>query len=444
MKKWIFLIIGILGSMQLSAQDMEIAVRAMFDDASQVKWIEHYRGRLSDINDVAMTLGYDGTTCKGVMWYLRSNARFQLKGEIVGDTALQLIEYDSMGLATGRVEGILEEYDGFKGSWLTLDKSLGENMEMLPSASEPRYPGYCGDNKWVHKYTGTIGDSNVEMILRRGNNGYVKGTVYYKDENRTYYAEGELFNRERAIFLEIKDVNWNEKAVITANVNFSSDRISGSAIVNGAETTCDLPLFEKLAVGCIEYADFLTKTEITYPKTLNEDFNENIREQVEEWSALARTYTTEYKGTQTVLTASQRLSLRSYCWYEIDCFNSRIISGKIIQTNTWDNDYQGFSFNYDLIENKPITLDDLFNEGFDYSSFIKHYINTEIKKRPFYGDGYYEVWIKTQQFEYFTFRREGLVFSTNFNGIYGEQQVTIPYEVIKEYLKDVKIVDFVN
>lgn len=57
MRKWILLIIGILGSIQLSAQDIESTVRAMFDDASKVKWIEHYRGRLSDINDVAMTLG---------------------------------------------------------------------------------------------------------------------------------------------------------------------------------------------------------------------------------------------------------------------------------------------------------------------------------------------------------------------------------------------------
>lgn len=444
MKKWIFLIIGFLGSMQLSAQTMEDAVRAMFDDASKVEWIEHYRGRLSDINDVAMTLGYDGTTCKGVLWYLRSQTKFQLKGEIIGDTALQLIEYDSLGLATGRVEGLIAKYDGFKGSWFTLDRTLGESMEMLPSTSEPRYPGYCGDNKWIHKYSGTIGNDDVEMILRRGNNGYVKGTVFYKNDNATYFAEGQLLNREREIFLEIKDVNWNEKAVITAEVDFSSDKISGKVMINNVETTCDLPLFEKMAVGCIEYADFLTKTEITYPKTLNQDFNENIRNQIQDWLTLSIAYTKEFEGNQTMLTASQRSSLRSYCWYEIDCFNSRIVSGKIIQTNTWNNDYKGFSFNYDLVENKAITLNDLFKEGFDYQSFIKNKVKNEVQKRPFYGDGYYEVWITTQKFDYFTFRREGLVVSTNFNGIYGEQQVTIPYEVIKEHLRDESIIENVK
>ena len=440
MRKWVFLIIGILGSMQLSGQGMEEAVRVMFDDNSQVKWVEHYRGRLSDINDVAMTLGYDGNTCRGIMWYLRSKTKFQLKGEIIGDT-LKLLEYDSIGLATGRVEGVLEEYDGFKGSWFTLDKSLGESLEMLPSMSEPRYPGYCGDNKWVHKYSGTIGEQDVEMILRRGNNGFVKGTVFYKKENVTHHVEGELLNREREIFLEIKDVNWNEKAVITGKVDFSSDKISGKAFINGVETTCDLPLFEELAVGCIEYSDFLTKTEITYPKTLNQDFNENIRNQIQDWLTLSKAYIEEYQGTQTMLTASQRSALRSYCWYEIDCFNSRMISGKIIQTNTWDDNFQGFSFNYDLVENKAITLENLFKEEFDYQTFVKKYVSEEITKRPFYSDGYYKLWIATQRFEYFTFRREGLVFSTVFNGTYGEQQVTIPYETIKPYLRDITIIE---
>ena len=86
----------------------------------------------------------------------------------------------------------------------------------------------------------------------------------------------------------------------------------------------------------------------------------------------------------------------------------------------------------------------MFKEGFDYQLFIDNFIKSEIKKRPFYGDGYFEVWIQSQQFEYFNFRREGLVFSTNFNGIYGEQQVTIPYEMIKEYLRDLSMLDVVN
>ena len=443
MTKWIILIIGILGSVQISAQSIETEVRAMFKDASKVQWIEHYRGRLSDINDVAMTLGYDGTTYKGVLWYLRSGTKFQVKGTITNDSLL-LTEYDSAGLATGLIEGVLKEYEGFTGNWFTLDKNLGESLEMMPSANEPRYAGYCGDNKWVHKYKGTLGDEEVEMILRRGNNGYIKGTVFYEKDNKTYYAEGELLNHEREIFLEIKDVNWNEKAIIEAKIDFSSYQISGKVIIHGLEKSCDLPLLEKLSVGCIEYADFSTKAEVTFPKTINESFNEHIETYVQDWFATSQTYTKKFQGSQGASTAAQRLSLRSYCWYEIEYFNDNLISGKIIYTNSWDSDYQGFAFNYNLIDSQSITLDSLFKEEFDYQSFINNFIDSEIKKRPFYGDGYFEVWIESQQFKYFNFRREGLVFSTNFNGIYGEQQVTIPYEKIKEHLRDTSMLEVIE
>jgi hypothetical protein len=441
MKKVGIIIWGILWSFTLSAQTMEDEVRAMFSDASKILWIEHYKGRLSDINDVAMTLAYDGKTCKGMMWYLRSKTKFQVEGKILNDTTLQLIEYDKTHKATATIDATIKEYDGIKGNWFTLDKKLGEQLELLPTAQEPRYPGYCGDNKWIHKYSGTIGNDEVEMILRRGNNGFVKGTVYYKKLNKTYFVEGNLLNNGRSIYMEIKDLNWKSIAKINASVDFSSDNISGKAIMPIGEVNCELPLSEKMEVGCIEYADFLTKTEITYPKTTNQDFNEALDTKIQDWLSLSKTYTKTYSEQIPSFSAAQRASLRSYCWYEIDCFSNRLISGKIIQTNTWDNYYEGFSFNYDFVENKEITLESIFKEGFDYQGFIKRYIEKDVKKRPYYNDGFYESWIKSQKFEYYTFRQEGLVLSTKFNGTYGEQQVTIPYELLIPYLRDNKILE---
>ena len=73
---------------------------------------------------------------------------------------------------------------------------------------------------------------------------------------------------------------------------------------------------------------------------------------------------------------------------------------------------------------------------FNYDEFIQKYIEKEVKNRPFYGDGFYENWIKEQKFEYFNIRKEGLVFSTNFSGVYGEQQIVIPFEALIPYLRD--------
>jgi hypothetical protein len=444
MKNAVIIIWGILWCVTLSAQTMEQQVRTMFTDAADIQWVEHYKGRMSDINDVAMTLAYDGKTCKGIMWYLRSKAQFRMEGQILNDTTLMLTEYDTTNTATGKIEGIIKKHDGIKGSWFSLNKTIGEQLNLLPTNQEPRYPGYCGDNKWIRKYSGTIGTDDVEMVIRRANNGYVKGTVYYKSSNKTHLAEGQISDNGHSVYLEIQDLNWNEIAVINAKVDFTTDNISGKAKTKNGEVPCDLTIFEKMAVGCMEYADFLTKTEITYPKTKNQDFNTFIKVQIQDWSSLSKAYTKEYSAQIPVYSATQRSSLRSYCWYEIDCFSSRLISGKIIQTNTWDNDYQGFSFNYDLIENKEITLESIFKEEFDHQDFINRFIKKDIKKRPYYSDGFYETWITNQKFEYYTFRREGLVLSTKFNGTYGEQQVTIPYELLIPYLKDMSIFEMVK
>ena len=148
-------------------------------------------------------------------------------------------------------------------------------------------------------------------------------------------VEGELTNENQSINFVIKDLNWNEKAVVIAKNDLRTDQILGTAKVNDIEVNCSFSMLDRLSVGCIEYADFLTKSEVTFPKTRNQNFNELIEEEIQNWLKLSRAYTKEYLATVSSLTTENRLALRSYCWYEIDCFNSRIVSGKIIQTNTW-------------------------------------------------------------------------------------------------------------
>jgi len=417
----------------------------MFDDGNTVKWVEHYKGRMSDINDVAMTLAYDGTTCKGLMWYLRSKAKFEVEGKIINDTIIELTEFDENKLATANIKGKIIPLDGIRASWLTIDESLGETIDLQPTTREPRYPSYCGDNKWVQKYNGKIGEEVVEMILRRGNNGLLKGTVYYTELNETYLLEGKLESNGSSINFTVKDLNWNEKATVNAKIDLQTDQILGNAIVEEKSVACSFKFLDRISVGCIEYADFLTKSEITFPKTRNQKFNDLIEEEIQNWLKLSRAYTKEYITTIAHLDAENRAALRSYCWYEIDYLSNTFISGKVYYTNTWDEEYEGFSFNYDLSGNRSISLQGLFKRGFDYKEFIQEYIDKEVQNRPFYGDGYYEDWIKEQQFELFNIRKEGLVFSTNFNGVYGEQQIVIPFGALTPHLRDGNVfTDIVN
>ena len=48
------------------------AVIQLFEKPHKVQWVKHYKGRIDDLNDIALSLAYDGKQCKGQLTYLRS------------------------------------------------------------------------------------------------------------------------------------------------------------------------------------------------------------------------------------------------------------------------------------------------------------------------------------------------------------------------------------
>lgn len=433
--KQLLIIISFLCTTVLSAQDMKEQVRQLFAEGTTLKWVEHYRGRINDINDIAMTIGFDGHHCKGYLYYLRSKDKLKVEGTIQ-DTILNLLEYNAQGIQTGSITGSIKDFEGIAALWQNYDKSLSEELQMLSAVREPRYPGYCGDNKWIRHYSGDFEGGKIDVLLVRSNNGLLKGTMYNNTTQKTFLVEGTYLKKKRSIVLDIRDLNWKAKGQIVGFVDFHTDDIKGHyKLTDDTRQVANLYVYRQLAVGCIEYADFLTKTEITYPKTRNQDFNDLLRERIQDWLTSSRAYTKQYAEQIAQLAPSQRASLRSYCWYDMDFLSDSLISGIITQSNTWDNQYQGFTFNFDLVTNQEITKASLFRADSGYESAIQQYILGELQNRPYNEDPDYMKWIQTAQFPYFTIRKDGLVFRSDFNSTYGEQQVVIPFDWLKAYLK---------
>ena len=197
---------------------------------------------------------------------------------------------------------------------------------------------------------------------------------------------------------------------------------------------------QTISVGCIEYADFISEIEVTYPKTRNLKFNKMLNDYVQSWLKTSRAYTKQYKTQMKTLKPEMRASLRSYFWSDIHYFSNSIISGKATHTNTWENGYDSYSFNFDFENNQEITLEDIFQSGSDYDTFIKDYIQAEMKERPFWKEPMFQKWLTTAQFDYFTIRKEGINFISEFNTLFGEQNCTISYEDLKPYLKESSVV----
>ena len=436
----IIVFIGVFLSLDAQGQTTEERVQSFFEEDAPIKWCKFFRGRMNDVNDVMIALGSNGKEYKGIMKYLRSNEEFIVEGDVKGEK-LELFEKDTLGNTTGIITGTIEGFEGIKAEWFNHDRSIGGNLQLIPYHQEPRYPTYCGDNKWIRLYNGVIDDEVVEFILKRGSGFKVDGLAYFQKQDKTYSIEGELTNHNRNIKLELQDNDWQPLGVIEGKVDFKTDKIAGFFVdETGEKSISVLTKGQTISVGCIEYADFISEMEITYPKTRSLKFNDMLNEYIQSWLKTSREYTKQYKSQMKTPKPAMRASLRSYFWCDIDYFSTNIISGKAIHTNTWENGYDSYVFNFDFQNNTIIELTDIFQNDSDYDTFIKKYIQEAMKKRPFSTDPMFQKWIAKAQFDYFTIRKEGINFISEFNAIYGEQHCTIPYEELKPYLKKISAV----
>lgn len=422
-----------INTQSVVGQSITEMVEVQFEE-SELKNIRYFRGRLNDINEIVIALGDNGSEYKGVLQYMRSKEIFLLEGKMDFDK-LKLIEKDTSQNVTGYITGEINDFLGITGEWYNYNRMIGADIRLLPYQNEPKYPTYCGDNKWVRVYKGFIEEEEVELFLKRGGHNKIRGLIWFANENKSYFAEGYMDNGTRIINLHFRDENWKSKGSIEGNVSFYNDDIEGTYTLDTAKSTYSLYVDKTLSVGCIEYSNYISILEVLYPKTRNLAFNETLKSKIDDWVALSKAYVNDYQSQFPALTPTQRHSLRSYFWYDISYISDDLMSLVGTFSNTWEKEANKFVYNFDLKNDKEILLEDLFLENSDYKNTIYTYIREDIRNRPYYTDPTFQQWILGVEFEYFTIRKDGLHFSTPFHGIFGEQHCTIPYTTLLPYLK---------
>ena len=191
-----------------------------------------------------------------------------------------------------------------------------------------------------------------------------------------------------------------------------------------------------LMIGCVEYADYMTGYDITFPKTTNAAFNQRMNEQTDDWIKACRNRSNKIKKQNSSVKPQLRNSERGYAWCEVDFFNKNLISGFMTFSNTWTPGQKLIAYTYNFQNNSSIHLDDVFENDKDYDKFIKNYIKKEIKNHSLIKDADFKKWIKKSEFPFFTIRNDGICFSTKFSPLYGRQSVTIPYRQLQPFMKD--------
>jgi hypothetical protein len=415
----------------------EKTVYSFFSKPKKIQWIEYYKGQIDGINDVAVTLAYDGKSCKGLLTYLNSREQLRLDGILKGNE-LTLLEVDQNAAVTGQFEGYIEGKN-IHLNWSNIDNTIGSDILLTKILKEPFVPSSCGDDLWIRIYKGIISGSKVDLVLQKDSQNGLKGIAYFEKEDKSFKLNGEIFESE--LHVKIKDGNNKLKGTLEGVFKNETDISANFFSANGERLPTLFLSVESLEIVCLEYADYLTSYDITFPKIPNYNFNRWMDDLAAQWVKDCRQHSFEVRSVSNSANPKMRSAIRAYAWCDVDFYNEYFISGFITFENTQAKGMEGKAFNFDLKKGKEILLTDLFKEGFDYTAFVTKYLNKEIDQHELYNNYEFRKWLSKQDFPHFLIHKDGLAFCTSFDRIYGRQQIKIPYAELKPFFKENNVLE---
>ncbi len=427
----IYFILLSLTPMSAQRTSLEKAVLKLFDRQNKVIWMRHFHGQVDDASDIAIVLAYDGKLCRGRLEYLKSGEQLGLIG-FMKNQKIRLLEVNQSGDVSGFMQGRLNG-NALTFDWSSTDNNIASSMVLKESIHEKRQLTDCAKRKWIRTFRGLLDDKEVEFLLQKEGEGQIRGIVFFEERQLSYEAKGSISRKNE---IEIVLTDNHKKRQGSFRGLLTKKGIVEGVFLNpyGARTKGNFWQHENVKVGCVDYADYISSLNISFPAPGNFVFNDWMQQLIEELRNGYTEYARKVRLLGEGLSPDTRASVRTHGWYDLDYLSVNIISGTLSISNSWENTTQIIPFTFDMDQGRPITLTGLFDRDFNLQDFIWQYISTDIQEHQYYKDYDFRKWLSTANFDSFTIRKEGISFSTPFSAIYGKQQFTIPYTVLKPHL----------
>ncbi len=417
----------------------DTTVAGLFEPGAKLQWVKFFRGRFDDVSEVVLSLGYDGSNCRGFLTYSKSQERFRLNGTLEG-VVLLLEELDDKNQVSGRITGSLQG-EQLVADWMNAPNTLGSRLEVQEVTTKKPINLHCGDNKWINRYVARWNNARVDMVLARVNNSVLNGYLWIETDNKTYALAGKISPDDH---FEMQALLPNGKTAAHLQGSLKTPQaVECNWVGSGEKRAIKMTMRESFQVGCLEYADYSSSYDALYPRTRNEACNKTLDAHINEWVAQCKTTIAAQKKPAAPAT---RNTLRASSWYDVTCWTETLFCGYLTFSESWKSETEGHAFNFDLRTGKEITFDDLFNRNFNAKEWFAEYSRKESPKMSkFAADPKFREWLNREGFPMFSIRRDGLELSTIFHPIYGQQYLTVPYATLKPYMrKDNPIADLVK
>jgi hypothetical protein len=403
-------------------------VRNMFPVNTKNLWINYLSGLIDNRHVADMIIGTDGHTCKGLYTLRSSNTTFFFDGEDK-DQQLKLAEINEISRLTGFMTG---KYDGvtFDGQWQNKDRNLLFPFKFsFVNAFEDFSPDARISNQWIRSYKGIAANKSYLLQIKREPSRFI---CKYSDQTKikaTKEIEVKGFRVEMfqpGFDSTILDHKW--VMIDTANLD-KIDIIYPEE--NEAEVVSSLQLDEAVQFVNYTYADFHSRMECITPLTRSKRFDTWINAFFKTW---LDDNIKKFKSTHPDETGSNERWMQSADgWIEVELYENDIISGLIYMQSSLNTKTEKISFIYDIRYGKELRLQDLFDNKFDSKAYFNTLIPEIVQVSNWHPD--VRSWFKNQSFGIVCLKETGISFSTQFNTIYGEKEIMIPYEKVRQYLR---------
>lgn len=402
-------------------------VREMFPSNVKDLWINTLSGHIDDIHIIDMIIGTDGQTCKGLYSIRNSGTTFFFEGDDINHH-LKLVELTSESRTSGFIYG---KYDGenFEAIWMNTnkDRTLPMNLSFVNSF-EQHLPDRCKQSQWQRIFSGKVDDKTLKVQIIRHDLTF--SIACYEDGKKM--EEIKLGNDKR---VEVFDLTFKNSILTGKSLVVDTSNLNNISIIHldegGYEVSSLLKIESSLDFACYEYADYYSKLIAVKLESGHKKFDVWIEQKYKTWideSIVKLKKSTINFGTK------DRWIQSAEGWVEVDLYTSDIISGTLYLQTSVHNETEKIAFIYDLKNGKEIKVQDIFDGKFD----SKQYFNAIIpaRKKEINWSNECKKWVENENFQYVTLKENGFCFRTNFNTIYGEKEILVPYFMVEQNFKN--------
>lgn len=380
----------------------------------------YFKGRMDDLNDIAIVIIKDSIRSTATITILRSGVKTSFEGAF-WDNKFNFKEKNNPTSSTfsGKINN-----SELTGVWIFENQN---SMSIIARKTNKVWtiPTNCADNKWLKTFRGSINYSEATLTIQKLAENKISGVLYLDKENRSYKINGDI--EEKYLKLTIKDNIGNTIGKLEGSFNDHNNLKFKFWNEQQNESFAVFEQTKHFQYGCIEFVDKNLSYDATYPKLQNEKFNIWLENNIQQWLMNTRKKLIE-------ATEDKHASHSAQAWCEIFAITDDYISGNLTSYESETNNYQTSSFNFGLKKSKPILLKDIFQNNeksiVDLKITIKNALYPQLSK----SDKELRDWVSKEEFENFAFQKEGILFFTNFNPIYNRISYLVSYESINDKL----------